>query len=148
MIKEVYTSDIKITEAAERYRIASLMQNPRMIFVFGSNEAGIHGKGAALTAVQQYGAALGRGFGLYGRSYAIPTKDGDLNTLTKEEIGRYVDRFLDHAHRVSRGDYRPLQLFAITRLGCGLAGYRDEDIAPMFRGRTPWNCFLPIGWYE
>ena len=111
----------------------------RPIFVFGSNEAGIHGAGAALHARQQHGAILGRGVGLQGYSYAIPTKDRRLRTLPLSVIYGYVQDFvhfaLDH----------PSLTFEVTRIGCGLAGYTDADIAPLFRG-APANCRLPAGW--
>ena len=115
------------------------MKAERPIFVFGSNEAGIHGAGAALHAQQKHGAILGRGVGLQGYSYAIPTKDRRLHTLPLSVIHGYVQDFvhfaLDH----------PSLTFEVTRIGCGLAGYTDADIAPLFRG-APANCRLPAGW--
>lgn len=110
----------------------------RTIFVFGSNLAGRHGKGAALYA-RQHGAVYGQGEGLQGDSYAIPTKDGALRTLPLSEVKRHVDRFLGFAK------VRGHLVFQVTRIGCGLAGYTDEDIAPMF-AQAPANCLLPEGW--
>lgn len=112
-----------------------------MIFVFGSNLAGRHGRGAALYARLYHGARNGFGNGYQGNSYAIPTKDYNIQTLPLESIGVYVTHFLDFA-RV----YPQLE-FEVTRIGCGLAGYQETDIAPMFKGAPP-NCHLPEGWRE
>ena len=109
------------------------------IFVFGSNLAGIHGKGAALTARQQHGAKLGVGEGLTGRSFALPTKDHKLKTRSLEDIKKSVNKFLDVAREAQN------LRFIVTRVGCGLAGYTDQQIAPMFRG-APSNCVLPASW--
>lgn len=114
---------------------------PNRVFVFGSNTAGIHGAGAAAEAVKKYGAIYGKGEGYAGRSYAIPTKDNFLETLPLKEIKKYVDRFLAYA----RG--RKDLVFFVTRVGCGLAGYSDIDIGPMFIGAPP-NVELPHGWGE
>lgn len=114
---------------------------PNKIFVFGSNLAGRHGAGAARTAYKNYGAILGIAEGLIGNSYAIPTKDEELETLTLPQIKFYVERFISIAR--SRGDLE----FFVTRIGCGLAGYSDKDIAPMFKN-APNNCVLPPGWRE
>lgn len=109
------------------------------IFVFGSNLAGRHGAGAALFARQYHGAIYGQGIGLQGGSYAIPTKDRNIKTLPLTEISKYVDEFLAFAK--SRSDLE----FFVTRIGCGLAGYKDKDIAPMFKNKTS-NVKLPEGW--
>lgn len=109
-----------------------------MIFVFGSNEAGRHGKGAALIARQQYGAVYGQGEGLQGSSYAIPTKTAHLRALPLPIIATYVHRFLNFA------EAHPELKFLVTAIGCGLAGYTPRDIGPMFRGAPP-NCILPPG---
>lgn len=111
----------------------------RVIFVFGSNLAGRHGKGAALEAYRRWGAIRGQGKGIQGDSYAIPTKDGRLNILDINEIQFYVKEFLLFAKAHSNWTFR------ITRIGCGLAGYTDNDIAPMF-DHAPDNCLLPEGW--
>ncbi len=89
------------------------------IFVFGSNLAGRHGKGAALHARQFYGARNGVGVGFVGRSYAIPTKDERIRTLPLNRIRPYVDAFLAFARD------NPELEFNVTRIGCGLAGYSD-----------------------
>lgn len=109
------------------------------IFVFGSNLAGRHGKGAALAATQQHGAVYGVGVGRTGNAYAIPTKDEHLRTLPLLRISLYVDDFI--AYAIQHKDLR----FEVTRIGCGLAGYKDHQIAPMFRD-APDNCDLPEGW--
>lgn len=115
------------------------MKNPNHIFVFGSNLAGRHGKGAALYAKQNHGAIYGIDIGLQGHSYAIPTKDSNLKTLPLSSIRVYVDQFIQYAIN------NPELSFEVTRIGCGLAGYNDSDIAPMFKD-APNNCYLPKGW--
>jgi len=109
------------------------------IFVFGSNLAGRHGKGAALTAIKYYGAVYGKGVGLHGFSYAIPTKDEELKPLSLRDIKKYVNEFLQYARE------HPELKFKVTRIGCGLAGYNDADIKPMFID-SPSNCKLPDFW--
>lgn len=108
-----------------------VLHNNNEIFVFGSNEAGIHGAGAALTAKLMYGAKQGIGVGLHGRTYAIPTKDKNIRTLPLEKIKVYVDDFLLFANENSQ--YR----FMLTPIGCGLAGYKTHMIAPMFANAPP-----------
>jgi hypothetical protein len=113
---------------------------PRIeIFVFGSNTAGRHGKGAALAALREHGAIYGQGVGLQGRSYAIPTKGQlgrNLYTLHLSTIRRNVEEFLDFARA------NPEMTFRLTPIGCGLAGYKPEQIAPMFVGAPP-NVIMP-----
>lgn len=110
-----------------------------MIFVFGSNLAGRHGKGAALFAREYHGAEYGVGAGRTGNSYAIPTKDYNIKTLPLELIKGYVDDFIEYAKA------NPDLKFAVTRIGCGYAGYTDHQISPMFE-RVPDNCILPEEW--
>lgn len=110
-----------------------------LIFVFGSNLAGRHGKGAALFARQQYGARYGVGMGPQGKAYAIPTKDGQLKVLPLVAIRRHVERFLQYARE------HPKDHFLVTRIGCGLAGYTNEQIAPFFKD-APMNCTLDPEW--
>lgn len=100
------------------------------IFVFGSNLYGRHGKGAALDAK-----------GRTGDAYAIPTMDMVLKPLPLFMIELYVKEFLYYAKRHTG------LIFKVTRVGCGLAGYTDAEIAPMFKG-APKNCRLPEGWRE
>lgn len=109
------------------------------IFVFGSNLAGRHGAGAAKFAVENHGAIYGRGAGLQGRSYGIPTKDRNIVTLPLAVIARHVRDFIVFAKE------HPDWTFNVTRIGCGLAGYTDAQIAPMF-STAPSNCVLPDGW--
>lgn len=109
------------------------------IFVFGSNLAGIHGAGAALYARQNHGAVYGQGEGLQGSSYAIPTKDENLRPLPLDVIREHVNRFVAFAH------YRRDLTFMVTKIGCGLAGYKSEQIAPMFRS-APRNMLMPKSW--
>lgn len=106
------------------------------VFVFGSNLAGRHGKGAALWAVTQRGAVYGQGSGRQGNSYAIPTKDEKLRTLPLEHIAYYVRLFLDVARDT------PDTTYQLTPIGTGLAGYAARDIAPMFAD-APENVILP-----
>lgn len=110
-----------------------------MIFVFGSNLAGRHGKGAALCARNTHGAEYGVGIGRTGNAYAIPTKDERIRTLPLEQIALYVSNFLDFACA------NPDLEFEVTKIGCGLAGYKEHQIAPMFKN-APDNCHLPDFW--
>ena len=108
------------------------------IFVFGSNEAGNHAGGAARIAVEKFGAVYGQGRGLQGRSYAIPTMSGSLEDIAKE-----VDEFIQFA------DTHPEQTFLVTRIGCGIAGYSDKDIAPLFaKAYCLPNVFLPAEFWK
>lgn len=109
------------------------------IFVFGSNLAGRHGKGAALHAKEYYGAQPGVGVGRTAGSYAIPTKDEKLDPLPLEKIEKHVKTFLQYAREHADLD------FFVTRIGCGLAGYTNEQIAPMFKG-APVNCQFDAQW--
>ena len=109
------------------------------VFVFGSNLSGNHGAGAALVARRNLGAQLKRGVDPTGNCYAIPTKDYYLWVMPLEDIEPYVNVFLHYAREVTEKE------FFITRVGCGLAGYKDRDIAPMFATAPP-NCSLPIQW--
>jgi len=104
------------------------------IFVFGSNLAGIHKKGAALCAWKEHGAILGQGAGLQGTSYAIPTKRTPYQTLDLIEINQYVATFICFAHWAE--DNFKHYKFNVTPIGCGLAGYEPNQIAPMF-----YYCF-------
>lgn len=114
---------------------------PNEIFVFGSNQAGMHGKGAALVAQRLFGAEYGKGRGLVGQTYAIPTKSRYLKTLPLSAIRVFVDQFLREAESM------PHLTFYVTKIGCGLAGYKPDQIAPMFRGH-PANVILPREFHE
>lgn len=109
----------------------------RNIFVFGSNLAGLHGAGSALAAIKNYGAKRGQGIGLQGESYAIPTKGHNLEVLPLMIIHSHVDDFIGFAQ-----DHDDMT-FNIVAIGCGLAGYKPEEIAPMFKS-APANCILPV----
>lgn len=91
------------------------------VFVFGSNLAGMHGGGAAYVAFRKFGAVMGCGVGLRGQSYAIPTMQGGVETIKP-----YVDEFIAFATA------HPELFFYVTRIGCGIAGFRDKEIAPLF----------------
>lgn len=106
-----------------------------IVFVFGSNLAGVHGAGAAHEAHQRWGAVWGHGVGRYGSSYAIPTKDRRIRTMPVAEIAPYVADFLTHAAA------HPGDSFIVTAIGCGLAGHNPAGIAPLFAGATE-NVFL------
>lgn len=115
------------------------MRDEHIVFVFGSNYSGRHGAGAALYARNHYGAKYGVGKGRTGQAYAIPTKDGYLKTLPLNVIEKHVQDFIEYAKQ------SPELNFLVTRVGCGLAGYKDQDIAPMFKS-VPQNCILPQEW--
>lgn len=95
---------------------------PRDIFVFGSNLAGRHHGGAARVAVNRFGAVMGQGEGLQGRSYAIPTMQGGLQTIKP-----YVDKFIEFAKQ------EQALTFYVTKIGCGIAGFQISEIAPLFK---------------
>ncbi len=112
--------------------------HPQEVFVFGSNLAGRHGKGAALVAMRQHGAERGVGEGLKGNSYALPTKDRQIKTLPLDTIREHVGTFLSVARQ--RSDLP----FMVTAIGCGLAGYEPREIAPMFEPALELeNVYLP-----
>jgi hypothetical protein len=100
--------------------IATLL--PEEVFVFGSNLGGYHGGGAARVALDKFGAIWGQGVGLQGQSYAIPTMQGGVETITP-----YTDEFIEFAKIHSE------KFFYVTRIGCGIAGFKDEEIAPLFK---------------
>ena len=108
------------------------------IFVFGSNLAGHHMGGAARLANIKFGAEWGVGVGLTGQSYAIPTMQGGVETIRP-----YVDQFINFAER------NPDMKFLVTRIGCGIAGFNDEEIAPLFRKAVSVsNIYLPQKFYD
>ncbi len=109
---------------------------PNEIFVFGSNLKGMHGGGAAYIAYRKFGAIMGQGVGLQGQSYGIPTMQGGVETIRP-----YVDEFIEFAKK------NPNLTFLVTRIGCGIAGFDDEDIAPLFQqAHDIENIVLPPGW--
>lgn len=109
------------------------------IFVFGSNLAGNHGKGAAETAVQQYGAIMGQGEGLQGHAYAIPTKDARLRPLPLDRIIPYIQKFVEFTHLY------PMHYY-VTPVGCGYANYVPMQIAPHFKGAI--RSLFPLPWKQ
>ena len=111
-------------------RITQLEENE--IFVFGSNLEGAHGGGAALLAWRKFGAIWGQGVGLQGQSYGIPTMQGGVETIRP-----YVDDAKQH----------PELTFLVTRIGCGIAGFTNEEISPLFKDAHGIdNIVLPPGW--
>ena len=106
---------------------------PDEVFVFGSNLAGMHGGGAAYVAWLKFGAVMGQGVGLQGQSYGIPTMQGGVETIKP-----YVDEFICFAKA------HPELFFYVTRIGCGIAGFLDGEIAPLFAdARNVPNICLP-----
>ena len=102
------------------------------VFVFGSNIQGAHGGGAAWFAHKHLGAEWGVGEGLTGRTYALPTMEG------KDSMKAAVDRFVACARQ------HPELTFLVTAVGCGIAGYTPEEVAPLFKEATSLeNVYLP-----
>ena len=117
-------------------RISELRENE--IFVYGSNLAGAHGGGAAWLAYRRFGAVWGEGVGLHGRTYAIPTMQGGVDTVKP-----YVDDFI-----LFSKEHKELT-FLVTRIGCGIAGFRNEEIAPLFKDAIcVENIILPKEFVE
>lgn len=111
---------------------------PDEIFVFGSNLRGIHAGGAAHMACQRFGAEMGNGVGIQGQSYAIPTMQGGVETIQP-----YVDEFIAYASQ------HPENQFLVTPIGCGIAGFEAEDIAPLFMPAVNVeNILLPESFWE
>ena len=112
------------------------------IFVFGSNLAGIHGAGAAKVAIDKFGAVWGQGLGLNGQSYAIATKDENFWTRPLDAIEKDIKIFRIYTQISSMANTH----WFVTRVGCGLAGLKDEVIAPMFKGAV--NCSFAEEWRQ
>lgn len=111
---------------------------PNEVFVFGSNLAGMHGGGAARMAHLYFGAVMGNGDGIQGQSYAIPTMQGGVDTIRP-----YVDKFIAYARQ------HPDRQFLVTRIGCGIAGFSPDEIAPLFSdARDVENISLPQDFWE
>lgn len=125
-----------------KFHLDGLTPENDEIFVFGSNLAGRHGAGAAWVAHKEYGAVYGQGIGAYGQSYAIPTKDKSIRTLPSKSVESYILSFCDYTHMNDHLD------FFVTRVGCGLAGFKDEEIAPLFKSANEKNCNFPNEWKE
>lgn len=108
------------------------------IFVFGSNLEGMHGGGAARIAYNNFGAVWGQGVGLQGQSYGIPTMHGGVDVIKP-----YVDEFINFAKS------HPELKFLVTRIGCGIAGFTDEEMAPLFKDAIEIeNIYLPKSFYD
>ena len=115
---------------------------PNEVFVFGSNEAGRHGAGGAKLALK-WGAKMGQGIGMSGQTYALPTKDREIKSLDLLYIRVYVENFIDWA------EYHTGNTFLVTEIGCGLANFTPEQIAPMFRRAVNiGNIHLPKRFWE
>lgn len=112
------------------------------IFVYGSNLLGVNGAGAARFAEDYFGARHGVAFGMSGQCFAIPTKDHRIETLPLDQIDRYVSAFITFAE-----EFWDQYVFLVTEIGCGLAGYTPENIAPLFIG-SPKNVVLPPRFVE
>lgn len=109
---------------------------PGEIFVFGSNLQGAHAGGAARIAYNNFGAIWGQGVGLQGQSYGIPTMQGGVETVRP-----YVNEFIQFAKD------HPELTFLVTRIGCGIAGFTDAEMAPLFeKAHSIENVILPEGW--
>jgi len=116
--------------------VTSLKENE--VFVFGSNLQGIHAGGAARIARMKFGAVMGNGVGLQGQSYAIPTMQGDVETIKP-----YVDEFITFATK------HPEMTFLVTPIGCGIAGFEPKDIAPLFvAAKDIKNIYLPESFWK
>ena len=112
--------------------------NDGEIFVFGSNKEGMHGGGAARIAYEEFGAKWGEGIGMTGRCYAIPTMDGSIDLIQK-----HVDDFIAYAKS------HPESTFLVTPIGCGIAGWKVSQIAPLFREATDLkNVTLPENFWQ
>ena len=111
---------------------------PNEIFVFGSNLSGHHGGGAALLAMNKWGAIWGQGVGLQGQTYGIPTMQGGVETIRP-----YVDEFIQFANK------HPEMTFLVTEIGCGIAGFTPQEIAPLFaEATTTENIHLPQRFWD
>ena len=111
---------------------------PNEIFVFGSNLQGYHGGGAARLAMNKWGAIWGQGIGLQGQTYAIPTMQGGVETIRPQ-----VDQFI----KVAQND--PEHIYLVTEIGCGIAGFQPEEIAPLFaKAVNVTNIWLPRNFWK
>lgn len=132
---EVVVIDSKLVESKTMTSSDSSKPSSK-VFVFGSNRRGIHGAGAAKFARENHGAVLGKGEGLYGSSYAIPTKSDPYHSLKTSEVEAHVNKFIEFAKE------HPELTFQLTPIGCGLAGFSPREIAPMFKD-APSNVEIP-----
>lgn len=120
-----------------------LTLRPNEVFVFGSNLSGIHEGGAARVALK-WGAVLGQHYGLHGQTFAIPTVAAQMaGPLPTSVIKTYTDRYIDFVKSHLQ------QIFLLTPIGCGIAGHKPEDIAPLFiQGLPLSNLHLPQSFWN
>ena len=148
---EEWRRQLPIVEAEELAKLDASPNNPENritpdnitrlganeIFVFGSNEQGLHYGGAAKAAMENFGAIMGQGNGLQGKSYAIPSMSG-LGVM-----GEYVKEFCEFAKA------HPEKHFLVTPIGCGIAGFSENDVAPLFEAcRDIDNISLPASFWD
>ena len=141
MTTKTQTAPAPTMPAQLRFHADNTIPSSGWIWVFGSNLAGRHGKGAAKIARTNFRAEYGCGQGPTGYAYAIPTKDAHLGILPIAHIRKSVEDFIAYAKA------SPKKEFFVTRIGCVLAGYSDEEIAPFFRD-VPTNCSMPAEWKQ
>jgi hypothetical protein len=113
--------------------------NPNEIFVFGSNQRGAHAGGAARLATEEFGAQEGVGEGLTGRCYAFPTLSANFEKVSRSSLEASRDRFFATARQ------NPDKTFLLTKVGCGIAGFTEDEIRPLFKN-APANVILPEDW--
>lgn len=134
-----YYCRVSMVVVMNYHKDGTLPLDKDVVWVFGSNLKGIHGSGAAKIALEKYGAIYGRGEGIQGQSYAIPTKITPWVARNIASVKDSINKFIKY----SRGNKE--KTFFITRVGCGLAGFSDEEIAPLFVGCGD-NCNMPDVW--
>lgn len=121
--------------------VQNAIKNKTPIYCFASNLAGRHGKGSALIAKDRWGARYGVGYGMMGQSFAIPTKNEKIQTLPLETVRKNINLFLNFAAKNEQ------YCFLTVKIGCGLAGFSEDQIKPLFQNR-PSNVLVPFGWRE
>ena len=112
---------------------------PNEIFVFGSNQCGAHAGGAARLAKEKFGAQEGVGEGLTGQCYAFPTLTAGFEKVSRSSLEASRDRFFAAARQ------NPDKTFLLTKVGCGIAGFAEDEIRPLFKN-APENVTLPEDW--
>jgi hypothetical protein len=113
---------------------------PYEVFVFGSNLRGNHFGGAAKLALLKFGAIMGQGEGLQGQSYAFPTLDKEMERIGWFDLEDYVDNLIECALE------NPTKVFLLTKVGCGIAGFTEEEMIPYFQLDLPPNIIKPLNW--
>jgi hypothetical protein len=120
---------------------------PNEVLVVPTNEAGRHGAGLALFAAKNFGLKYGHSWHLCGRCFGLPTKDKNISTLPIEDIKDYVDGFLVWSQKPICKELK--YIFLLPEIGCGLAGYTPEQIAPLFRAAIDLpNVHMPKRFWE